>query len=100
MIMSHIKPADLENYQAKRLKEGMAQGTVDHEIGKAKTMIFKAFDNNLISFSTWKAFRSVKKVLKRGSDARNRILSVDEFEKLMKHSKGHVKAIIATGCRY
>ena len=56
MIVSHIKPADLENYQAKRLKEGMAPGTVDHEIGKPKTMINRSFDNELVSFSTWKAF--------------------------------------------
>jgi len=97
MIVSHIKPADLENYQARRLKEGMAPGTVEHEIGKPKTMINRAFDNGLVGFSTWKAFKSVKKVLKRGSDARDRILSVEEFEKLIKHSKGHTRDLISTG---
>jgi len=97
MIVSHIKPADLENYQAKRLKEGRAPGTVDHEIGKPKTMINRAFDNGLVGFSTWKAFKSVKKILKRGSDARDRILSIDEFEKLMEHSKEHTRVLIAMG---
>lgn len=88
---------DLENYQAKRLKKNKAPATVDHEIGKAKTMIFKAFDNDLVGVSTWKAFRSVKKVLKRGSDVRDRILSFDEFKSLMKHSEGHIKAILTMG---
>ena len=36
-------------------------------------------------------------MLKPGSDVRDRILSKDEFKALMKHSKGHTKAIIATG---
>lgn len=99
MIVNHIKPVDLENYQAKRLKT-KAPGTVDHEIGKAKTMIIKAFDNDLVSGDTLKAFRKIKKLVKRkkGSpDVRTRILSPDEFQALMKHSEGHLKPIIAAG---
>jgi integrase len=97
MKVSKIRPADLENYQAKRLKEGKAPATVDHEIGKAKTMVFKAFDNDLVGVSTWKAFRSVKKVLKHGSDVRDKILSLDEYKSLMNHSEGHIKAILTMG---
>jgi len=97
MFVSRIKPADLENYQARRLNEGVAPGTVDHEIGKPKTMIYKAFDNDLVSGSTLKTFRRVKKTLKKGSDVRDRILSPDEFEVLMQNSSGHTKALIATG---
>jgi len=47
-IISKVKPADLENYQAMRQKTGLADATIDHEIGKAKTMIFKAFENDII----------------------------------------------------
>jgi integrase len=74
-----------------------AAGTVDHEIGKAKTMIIKAFDNNKVSGQTLRTFKKIKKTLKKGSDVRNRILSPDEFEALMKHAEGHTRAIIATG---
>ena len=97
MPVFKIRLSDLENYQSRRLKEGKAPATVDHEIGKAKTMIFKGFDDGLIGANTLKAFRMVKKTLKRGSDIRDRILSTDEFEALMKHSRGHTKALIATG---
>ncbi len=96
-VISHVKPADLENYQAKRLKQGKAPGTVDHEIGKAKTMIYKAFDNDLVGGETLKAFKRIKKALKPGSDIRDKILSPDEFKALLEHSEGHTKAIITTG---
>ncbi len=49
-----------------------APGTVDHEIGKAKTMIYKAFDNDIVGGETLKAFKRVKKTLKPGSDVRDR----------------------------
>jgi hypothetical protein len=49
MIVSKIKPADLENYQVRRKEEGRADNTIDHEIGAAKTMVFKAFDNDMVS---------------------------------------------------
>ena len=39
MVVSNIKFVDLENYQARRAKKGLAAGTIDHEIGKTKTMI-------------------------------------------------------------
>ena len=98
MVVSHIKPADLEDYQTKRLNEdNKSEGTVDHEIGKAKTMIYKAFDNDMVSGRTLKTYKKIKKTLKKGSDVRDRILSPDEFDKLMKHSSEHTKAIIATG---
>ncbi|MFH2061060.1 MAG: tyrosine-type recombinase/integrase [Pseudomonadota bacterium] len=97
IIVSRIKPVDLENYQARRLKEGKAPGTVDHEIGKAKSMIYKAFDNDFVGGDTLKTFKRVKKTLKPGSDVRDRLITADEFESLMKHSEGHTKAIISMG---
>ena len=96
-IVSLVKSSDLENYQVKRLKEGKAPGTVDHEIGKAKTMIYKAFDNDIVGGETLKAFKRVKKTLKPGSDVRDRILSPNEFKALMQHAEGHTKAIITMG---
>ena len=96
-IIADIKPADLENFQARRLKQGAACGTVDHEVGKAKTMVFKAFDNNMISGDVLRAFKRVKKTLKPGSDVRDRILTHDEFKSLLRHSKEHIKPIVLTG---
>ncbi len=89
-----ITLADLENYQIKRMKAGKAPATVDHEIGKMKTAILKAFDNDLVSGKTMKTFRRCKKTLKPGSDVRDRILSADEFEKLLSHSSRYLTGIL------
>ena len=95
-IVGNIKPADLENYQAKRKLQGIADGTIDHEIGKAKTMVFKAFDNNMVSGDTLRAFKKIKKLVKRNADARTRVLSSEEFERLLQYSPPHLKAILST----
>ncbi|MCJ7545962.1 MAG: site-specific integrase [Deltaproteobacteria bacterium] len=95
IVVCQIKPADLENYQAKRKAEGMAEATIDHEIGAAQTMINKAFDNDLVSGDTLRTFKKVKKVLKRNSNARDKILPLDQFKMLLKHLPPHTMAILA-----
>ena len=96
-IVSSIKLADLENYQIRRLKEGKAPGTVDHEIGKARTMVIKAFENDMVGGDVLKVFTRCKKTLKPGSDIRDRILSKDEFESLLTKAPRHLRPILATG---
>jgi integrase len=98
VIVSQIKPCDLENLQAKRKAEGKADATIDLEIGAARGMINKAFDNDLISGDTLRTFKKVKKMLKSNSNARDRILSPDEFNSLLAHLPHHAKAIFVTGC--
>ncbi|MBT3368237.1 MAG: site-specific integrase [Nitrospina sp.] len=103
MIVGKIKPVDLENYQAKRKAKGKADNTVDSELGAIRAMIYKAFDNDMVSGQTLKAFKRTKKLLKRNGNARSRILSPDEYEALCSHAALHVKnaVIIAyhTGMR-
>ena len=96
-IIGKIKLADLENYQAKLKKQGLAPNTIDQGIGIIKTMIYKAFDNDLVGGDVLRAFKKVKKTLKKGTDVRDRILSPDEFEALMVHSPHYLKPIVATG---
>ena len=96
-IVSQVKLADLENYQAMRQKKGLSDATIDHEIGKAKTMVFKAFDNDMISSDTLKTFRRVKKLLVPGSDVRDRIIAKEEYTAMMEHAKDHIRGIITMG---
>ncbi len=96
-IISDIMPEDLSDFQIKRKGQGIAPATVDQDIGKVKAMIYKAFDNAMVSGETLRVFKKVKKTLKKGSDVRDRILSPTEFETLLKHAKGHTKGIIAMG---
>ena len=97
MIVSQIKPVDLENYQARKKAKGKADATIDHEIGAAKTMIFKAFDNDMVSGDTLKTFKVVKKLLKGSSNARDKVLSPGEYKSLYDNAPRHIKGILAMG---
>lgn len=59
-------------------------------------MINKAFDNDLISGDTLKSFRRVKKLLRRNANARDKVLTSDQFKILSENSPRHMKAIIGT----
>ena len=43
-----------------------------------------------------KAFRRCKKTLKPGTDVRDRILSAEEFQSLLKHAPAHLRPILLT----
>jgi integrase len=96
-IVGQIKSGALENYQAKRKREGYSDAYVDRQIEAARAMINKAFDNDMVTGETVKVFRRVKKMLKRNSNARDRILAPEEFKGLMDKLPRHTKAILATG---
>ncbi len=95
-VVGSIKPVDLENYQAKRKVEGRADQTVDQEIVQARAVISKAFDNDIVGGEVLKAFKRVKKMLKRNSNARKKILSVDQFSRLMSYLPVHSRPVLAT----
>ena len=96
-VVSNIKPVDLENFQMKRKREGLADATVDQQVGAARTVIHKAFDNDLVGGEVLKVFKKVKKLLKGDSNARKRILSLDEFDRLYKALPLHAKWVLAIG---
>ena len=96
MVVSQIKLADLESYQAKRKAEGQADRTTDYETGAAKTMIIKAFDNDLVGGFTLKTFKRVENLLKRNANARDKTLTLEEFNRLMEKLPHHNEAILAT----
>jgi len=93
--MTKIKLADLKNYQAERKDDGKSDSYVDQELGAAKRVVFEAFDNDLISGDTLKAFKRCKKLLKKGANARDKVLSYAEYKKLEAALPDHTKAIVA-----
>lgn len=94
LIISRVKRTDLENYQAKRKREGRADNTIDQQIGEARAMINKAFEDDMVGGDTLKVFR-VKRMLKRNANARNKILSLDQFNGLLACLPIHSKTVIA-----
>jgi integrase len=96
VVVSRIKAADLENLQAKRRAAGLADSTIDQEIGAARTMINKAFDNDLVGGDTLKTFKKIKKLLKRNANVRDKILPLGQFNQLLKNLPWHTRKILAT----
>jgi len=95
MVVNQVRPVDLENYQIKRKIAGYADSYIDQQIGAARTMVNKAFDNNIVSGDILRVFKKVGRLLKRNANARDKILSIDEYNKLMASLPFHTKAIIA-----
>ncbi len=96
MLIWQIKPIDLENYQAKRKKAGKSDAYIDHEIGAARAMVNKAFENDMIGGEAVKVFRRVKRLLKANANARERILSLGEFSRLAENMPAFTRAIFVT----
>lgn len=94
MIVSKIQPEDLENLIEKRKKEGKADATIDHEIGSARTMVLKAFDNDKVGGDTIKKFRKIKKLNRGNANARSRIISPVEFQGMLQDAPRHLKPIL------
>jgi integrase len=98
VIISQIKPVDLENYQAKQKAVGYSDSYIDQQIGAARTMIYKAFDNDLVGGDLLKVFRKAKKLLKRDSNRRDKILSYpDEYKRLIATLPHHTRPIVEMG---
>lgn len=97
MIVGNIKPIDIENYQVKRKKDGgVVKSTIDKELTAVRTMINKAFDNDVVGSDTLKAFKRVKNLLKKNANARDKILTMEQFNSLMSNLPLHMQAIVAT----
>jgi integrase len=64
------------------------------EVKLVQTAVSKAFDNDIINGQALKAFRKVKRKLKKGSNARKRTLTIEEYLKLRATSESHLKAMI------
>lgn len=85
--VNNIKLVDIENYQEDRSAQGRSPATVDMEVSIVKTMIIKAFYNDMIDGHVLKAFGNVKRKLKKGSNARKRTLTIEYYRRIHKASK-------------
>jgi len=92
--LSDICLTDLEDYQIKRLSEGMAKGSIDLETNIAYSMVNKAFDSDKISGDALKPFRRIKKTLKPGANARKRTITIQEYLKLLSTAQDYARPII------
>ncbi len=64
------------------------------EISLVKTMVNKAFDNDMVNGRVLKAFRQVKRKLRSGGNTRKRLLRFEEYAKLVEQASKHLKAMV------
>jgi integrase len=96
-MAKNLKYTDLTDYQDTRLEQGASPRTVDYEISVVKTMVTRAFyDGDKVDGKVLKVFKPLDRKLKHGSNARKRILSFDEYLKLIDNSPAHLKPIVTT----
>ncbi|MFC1876228.1 tyrosine-type recombinase/integrase [Thermodesulfobacteriota bacterium] len=93
-IVNDMKHISLENYQERREEQGLSPATIDMEISIAKTMITKAFYNDMVAGRILKAFNNINKKLKKGANVRKRTLTIDEYKGLILEAKSHLKAFL------
>ena len=89
-----LKYTDLTDYQDTRLEQGASPRTVDYEISVVKTMVTRAFYADKVDGRVLKIFKPLERKLKHGSNARKRILTFDEYLKLIDNSPAHLKPIL------
>jgi integrase len=101
-VAGTVAQAELEDYQAERLK-GIMRTTLDTEIITIKTMINKCFENDKVDARTLKTFRRLKRKAKPGAHIRKRTLALDEYKRLLGTAPTYIKNILVflmnTGCR-
>jgi len=93
-LVTDISQVDLENYQDKRKGQGRADATVDMEIRIAQTAVIKAFDNDMLDGRALKPFRRTKKLLEKGGNARNVLVSPDQYLSLTNSASPHYRAVL------
>jgi len=95
-VVNAIQSQDLNRYKALRKKAGKSDSYIDQEIGAAKSMINTAYDNKKVGGETTIIFKSCKKLLKKGANSRDTVLTYPEYQNLYGAVPAHLKAIVAT----
>ena len=74
-----LKLMDLEEFQGKKLDEGMKATSIDVTMTVVKGVVLKAIDNDIISIECRKPFDRRKKIAKPGDRARKKRIEIDAF---------------------
>ena len=85
-LLKNIKPIDLENYQHIRSSNGIKNITIDNEMVLVKTVIRKAWENDMVNGNILKAFQNVKKLSKKTERSRDRVITIAEYLNLIDHA--------------
>ena len=102
-LLSEVNSIALENYQYDLIEQGLSPSTIDITLGIAKTMVNKAFNADKIEIGNRKvkingdilrAFNAIEHRLIKGANARKRIVTIEEYLKLLDAAAKHLKPML------
>jgi len=97
-----IGTTNLKNLQVLLQKDGLTDSYVDDVICQARTMLNEAVNSDdekvkNIGSNVLEPFTKLKRLLKTNTNARDRILSREEFSSLLRHSARHLLYTLSIG---
>jgi integrase len=96
-IVSKITTMDLQNYQVTMREQGFSDSYIDHHINSATLVIKGGYAGKKVSAETVQTFLSVSRLLKDKSNERKRILTVKEYDGLIKVLPQHIFGMLVIG---
>lgn len=87
-----ILPSELRDCRV-GLQKKYKDNTVDHIMGEAKRVIYTAERDFKVSAQPAQVFRSVRNLMKLNQDARDRIVSPEEFDRILDYLDGPARHI-------
>ena len=95
-IVGKLTREDLKKHQKLREDQGWKPATIDQELCHVKKAVTEAFYNDKLDGRTLKAFKGLESKLKRGSNARKRTISFDEYLTLVDAATAHFRPVLIT----
>ncbi len=92
-----LRKSDVENYQGKKMNNGLSCSTIDQEIGYARAMVQAAIDDDRISGDCIKPFRKISRLLKGNNNARDKIITYTQFIEIIEQLPEHLHGIVSLG---
>jgi len=94
--VGELRLEHLQSFQIKTSKTYSASYT-DQILDTIKAAVTLALDNDVIGGDLLKPFRKLKGLLRKGANARDRVLTLAEYQGLYDRLKDHLKPLVAAG---
>jgi integrase len=92
-----IRLSDLEEYQESLVDEGLAPGSVDQYLKIPAALVNWAYRDDRVTDRVLKPFQNLEMKLKKGENARQRTLTIPEYQNLVENASLHLRPLLIVG---